>query len=48
MLLSLQALLSSPDENDFLNIEVAELWKKNPEKAKATAREWTKLYASGK
>ena len=38
--------MSSPDEKDFLNIEVAEMWKKNPAQAKAIAREWTKLYAS--
>ena len=46
VLLSLQSLLSSPDEKDFLNIEVAEKWKKDPEGAKAIAKEWTKLYAS--
>ena len=45
MLLSLVVLLSCPDEKDFLNIEAAELWQKDPEKAVAKAREWTKVYA---
>ncbi len=45
VMISLQALLSSTDENDFLNIEVAELWKKNPKAAIKKAQEWTKLYA---
>ena len=46
VLLSLQSLMSSPDEKDFLNIEVAEKWKKDPAGAMSTAKEWTKLYAS--
>ena len=45
VLLSLVVLLSCPDENDFLNIEAAELWQKDQEKALAKAREWTKIYA---
>ena len=47
MLLSLLVLLSCPDEKDFLNIEAAELWQKNPEAAKKKARDWTKVYARG-
>ena len=45
VLLSLVVLLSCPDEKDFLNIEAAELWQKDPEGAKAKAAEWTKIYA---
>ena len=45
VLLSLQVLLSCPDEKDFLNIEAADLWQKDPEAAKKKAREWTQIYA---
>ena len=48
VLLSIQALLCSPDEKDFLNIEVAEHWKKDPKGAQELARKWTKLYATPK
>ena len=48
VMLSIQALLGSPDEHDFLNIEVSDVWKKDKKKALQTAREWTKLYAGGK
>merc|ERR1711862_760890 len=43
VLLSLQALLSAPDASDFLNIDVAEMWKNNPTKANDQARQWTQL-----
>jgi len=33
VLLSIQALLAEPDPNDFLNIEAADLWQKNPAEA---------------
>ena len=46
--LSLQALLSAPDASDFLNIEAAEMWQKNPDKANKQAAEWTKLHATKK
>lgn len=46
ILLSIQALLSSPNPDDPLANEVAEEWKGNHEKAIATAKEWTKLYAN--
>ena len=45
ILLSIQALLSSPNPDDPLSNEVAEEWKGNNEKALQTAREWTALYA---
>lgn len=45
VLLSLQALLSSPDASDFLNIDAAEMFQKNPTKAQDQARQWTQLYA---
>ena len=48
VMLSIQALLGSPDEHDFLNIEVSDVWKKDKKKALQTAKEWTKLYAGGK
>lgn len=45
VLLSIQALLSSPNPDDPLANDVANEWKTNNEKALETAREWTKLYA---
>ena len=48
VMLSLQALLASPGEDDPLNVEAGNLWKNDKKKAEATAREWTKLYATGK
>ena len=33
VLLSIQALLAEPDPDDFLNIEAADLWKKDPSAA---------------
>lgn len=46
VLLSIQALLSAPNPDDPLENNVAEEWKRNEAKAIATAREWTKRYAS--
>lgn len=45
ILLSIQALLSSPNPDDPLANEVAEQWKGNYEEAIKTAKEWTKTYA---
>ena len=33
VLLSLQALMASPDADDFLDIKAADLWKKDEKKA---------------
>mgnify|MGYP002477585411 CR=1 FL=1 len=48
MLLSVQALLASPNPNDPLANDVAEDWIKDEEGAIKTAREWTEAYASKK
>lgn len=48
VLLSIQALLASPNPNGPLANDVAEDWIKNEQGAKAKAREWTKLYAKKK
>ncbi|UJR33026.1 hypothetical protein I4U23_020485 [Adineta vaga] len=45
VLLSIQALLSSPNPDDFLDADVAEKWKADEKGAKAIAREWTQKYA---
>ncbi|GMM48315.1 E2 ubiquitin-conjugating protein [Pichia kluyveri] len=45
ILLSIQALLSSPNPDDPLANEVADEWKNNHDKAIQTAREWTAQYA---
>ncbi|VEU19860.1 DEKNAAC100447 [Brettanomyces naardenensis] len=46
ILLSIQALLSSPNPDDPLANEVAEEWKNNNVHAIATAKEWTEKYAN--
>lgn len=46
ILLSIQALLSSPNPDDPLANEVAEQWKSDNDNAIATAREWTQQYAN--
>ena len=48
VLLSIQALLASPNPNDPLANDVAEDWIKNEQGAKNKAREWTALYANQK
>lgn len=48
VLLSIQALLSAPNPDDPLANDVAEHWKNNEQQARATAMEWTKLYATEK
>ena len=46
VLLSIQALLSAPNPDDPLANDIAEVWKTNNATALATAREWTKKFAS--
>nr|CDS26823.1 ubiquitin conjugating enzyme E2 N [Hymenolepis microstoma] len=48
VLLSIQALLGSPNPDDPLDNEVAAEWKQDEAKAVQTAREWTRLYATEK
>ncbi|CAF0848555.1 unnamed protein product [Rotaria sordida] len=45
VLLSIQALLSAPNPDDFLDADVAEKWKADEKGAKAIARDWTLKYA---
>ncbi|OIV99120.1 hypothetical protein TanjilG_22700 [Lupinus angustifolius] len=47
VLLSIQALLSAPNPDDPLSENVAKHWKSNEAEAVETAKEWTRLYASG-
>eukprot|EP00466_Bigelowiella_natans_P015660 jgi/Bigna1/85453/estExt_fgenesh1_pg.C_40120 len=46
ILLSLSSLLCDPNPDDPLVPDIAKLLKNNPKKHDATAREWTKKYAS--
>ncbi|EPY19498.1 ubiquitin-conjugating enzyme E2 N [Strigomonas culicis] len=46
VLLSIQLLMSSPNPDDPLANDVAEHWKKDESGALATARDWTRMYAS--
>merc|ERR1711862_642608 len=48
VLLSIQALLSSPNPDDPLDNSVGEVWLKNEAQALRTAKEWTKKYAMKK
>ena len=45
VLLSLQALLSAPNPDDPLPLDVAEHWKRDENEAIATAMHWTEMYA---
>ncbi|CAK7327678.1 unnamed protein product [Dovyalis caffra] len=47
VLLSIQALLSAPNPDDPLSENIAKHWKTNEAEAVETAKEWTRLYASG-
>lgn len=47
VLLSIQALLSAPNPDDPLSENIAKHWKANEVEAVETAKEWTRLYASG-
>lgn len=46
ILLSIQVLLGAPNPDDPLAADVAKSWKDDESKAIATAKEWTKTYAS--
>lgn len=48
VLLSIRSLLETPDYEDFLDPKVAKVWKEDPDKAVAMAKEWTQLYAMKK
>ncbi|AQL03744.1 Ubiquitin-conjugating enzyme E2 36 [Zea mays] len=43
----IQALLSAPNPDDPLSDNTAKHWKSNEVKTVETAKEWTRLYASG-
>ncbi|CAN6879472.1 unnamed protein product [Brassica oleracea] len=47
VLLSIQALLSAPNPDDPLSENIAKHWKSDEAEAVETAKEWTRLYASG-
>lgn len=46
VLLSIQALMSTPNPDDPLANDIAEVWKTDLPRALALAREWTGKYAS--
>jgi ubiquitin-conjugating enzyme E2 N len=46
VLLSIQALLSAPNPDDPLDEGIARQWREDEAGALATAREWTRQYAS--
>jgi ubiquitin-conjugating enzyme E2 N len=46
--LSLQSLLASPNPEDPLDQNIATAWRKDEKAAKATARQWTLMYATPK
>lgn len=46
ILLSIQALLGAPNPDDPLANDVAQRWKEDQNAAIATAKEWTKNFAS--
>jgi len=46
VLLSIQALMSAPNEDDPLDEAVADHWKKDPDGAIKKAKEWTQQYAN--
>eukprot|EP00919_Chromeraceae_sp_WS-2016_P001830 GHVR01004415.1.p1 GENE.GHVR01004415.1~~GHVR01004415.1.p1 ORF type:complete len:149 (+),score=35.29 GHVR01004415.1:60-506(+) len=45
VLLSIQALLSSPEPDDPLDTAVADHFKNNPQQANDMAKQWNKMYA---
>ncbi|KAE8786938.1 ubiquitin-conjugating enzyme E2 36-like [Hordeum vulgare] len=47
VLLSIHAPLSAPNPDDPLSENVAKHWKSNEAEAVETAKEWTRMYASG-
>jgi hypothetical protein len=46
VLLSIQALMSTPNPDDPLANDIAEIWRSNLGKAHETAKEWTAKYAA--
>ena len=46
VLLSIQALLSSPNPDDPLDNNIADAWKSNENEAIAEAKRWTRQYAN--
>jgi ubiquitin-conjugating enzyme E2 N len=46
VLLSIMALMSTPNPDDPLANDIAEAWKTDLNKALNTAREWTRLHAA--
>lgn len=48
VLLSLQALMASPEPNDPQDAVVAKQYKENEDMFKLTAKHWTATYAGGK
>ena len=48
LLLSIQMLMSTPNPDDPLDEQIAQVYKTDPETAMINAREWTKLYAQMK
>ncbi|GMN54392.1 hypothetical protein TIFTF001_023516 [Ficus carica] len=46
-IVGIQALLSAPNPDDPLSENIAKHWKTNEAEAVETAKEWTRLYASG-
>jgi ubiquitin-conjugating enzyme E2 N len=46
VLISIQALLSAPNPDDPLDNNVADHWKNDETAAVATAKDWTRMYAS--
>ena len=45
VLLSIQALLSSPNPDDPLDENVARQWREDETSAINTAKDWTRIYA---
>ena len=48
VLLSIQALLSTPEPDDPLDPKIAEHWKQDKDGAEATAKSWTAKFAAKK
>ena len=46
VILSIQSLLSSPNPDDPLDNQVADVWKNNEPQAIKTAKEWTQKFAT--
>ncbi len=46
VLLSIQALMSTPNPDDPLANDIAEIWKTDIKKAHELANQWTKTYAT--